>query len=450
MTNQTINYKPGFKTRVNSERSMLMMPMNVVMIARIKGSITKTELQTAIEALRSRHALLAVRVYFDENNVGWYTTDDVPAVTVNEVEATEPETCEKVVMNEWKTEFPYETGPLVRLTLVQSKGYCEMVVTGQHVICDGTSLTYLIRDILDQIGKGDAKPEILPPPLPITSETVPNPKKMKGVQKLVMNLISKKWNKAEVKFNQADMKRMLERFWIRNKNQSILRWELSPEVTKSMVAKCRKEKVTINSALWAAFLAAQYEVQGDSPAFRNQAGMAVSTRDKLTQSVGESFGFYASSLRLSLKYNSGITFWENARKMHEAINKEIDKTDIFRMLVTESLPPSLMDSFYFNKYDGFENQLSGKMLKQMNWDQTSFGYSITNVGKVDIETQFGNRTLEAVYGPILYSDVNEKVVGITTVGGRLSFSMTCGADGLPKLVIEQICEKVMDILKEEM
>ncbi|MCP4136978.1 MAG: hypothetical protein GY754_38780, partial [bacterium] len=449
MKQNMTNYKSGYKTRMFSERSMLMMPMNVVMIARIKGMITETELRDATEALRKRHALLAVRVYFDEHGYGWYTTDNVPEIPVRVVESTAADSCEKVIESEWKNAFPYEKGPLARLTLVKNGSNCELVVTGHHVICDGTSLIYLIRDILSQLGKGKEDTEVLPPPPPITSDTVPNPGKMKPIQKLIMKIISKKWNKAGIRLDQKDMERMLSKFWKQNSSPSILRWELSQEETKDLVTKCRQENVTVNSALWVAFLSAQYKVQGDKPAFRKKAGMAVSTRDNLKVSVGESFGFYASSLNLTLKHNPGLSFWDNARQVHKAIHKELNKTDIFRMLVTETLPPTLLDSFYFNKYDGLDNRLAQKMLKQLKWNKISFGYSITNVGRVNINTEYGNRKLEAVYGPLLYSDVNEKVVGITTVGGRLTFSMSCGADNVGREVIDKIREQVMQLIREE-
>jgi NRPS condensation-like uncharacterized protein len=245
------------------------------------------------------------------------------------------------------------------------------------------------------------------------------------------------------------MNRMLSKFWKQNSNPSVCRWELSAENTRKLVAKCRKENVTVNSALWAAFLSAQHRVQGNKPAFRNQAGMAVSTRNKLKVPVGENLGFYASSLSLKLKVYHEASFWDYARQVHKAIRKELDKTDIFRMLVTEVLPPTLLDSFYFCKYDGFDNSLSRKMLKQLKWDKTSFGYSITNVGRVNIDTEYGRRKLEAVYGPLLYSDVNEKVVGITTVGGILTFSMSCNADNVSSEAVENIRKQVMQIIESE-
>ena len=78
-------------------------------------------------------------------------------------------------------------------------------------------------------------------------------------------------------------------------------WELEPELTRSLVSRCRAEKVTVNTTLWTAFLQAQSHVQGNKERFRNQAGLAVNVRDKLKVNVGEAFGFYASSLSLPLR-----------------------------------------------------------------------------------------------------------------------------------------------------
>ena len=57
----------------------------------------------------------------------------------------------------------------------------------------------------------------------------------------------------------------------------------------------------------------------------------------------------------------------------------------------------------------------------MGWHQITYGYTLTNVGRFDIPTSYGPLKLEAVYGPLFYSDVEEKMVGVITVGGQLSF-----------------------------
>ena len=60
----------------------------------------------------------------------------------------------------------------------------------------------------------------------------------------------------------------------------------------------------------------------------------------------------------------------------------------------------------------------------MNWQGTSYGYAITNVGRMNIPTSYDQYQLDSVYGPFVYSDVNEKTVGVITVGDKVTFLMS--------------------------
>jgi len=64
------------------------------------------------------------------------------------------------------------------------------------------------------------------------------------------------------------------------------------------------------------------------------------------------------------------------------------------------------------------------LLKMMDFNKLRYGYSITNVGKINIPSDYGQLRLDTVYGPSVYSDVNEKLIGVITIGDRISFMMT--------------------------
>lgn len=82
----------------------------------------------------------------------------------------------------------------------------------------------------------------------------------------------------------------------------------------------------------------------------------------------------------------------------------------------------------------------------MNWQGTSYGYSITNVGRMKIPTTYGQYQLESVYGPIVYSDVNEKTVGVITVGDKITFLMSYNEAIVTPPTAEAIRNKTMDTL----
>ena len=410
-----------FRRKIIGERVLLMLPLNVVLAGRVRGAVNPPQVTAALKRLRSRHPLLAVRVEIGEDGSGEYVRSNVPPLQVyNAPRDSENQWLERV-KEELRAPFAIETGPLLRCSLIYSESVCDIILCGHHTICDGMSLGYLLRDLLECIA--EPQKEFAGPLLPpgIDCSTVASPPSTKALQRFVIGRINRKWETKGIRFSESDMYRMHEKYWEHNTGMQLLAWNLDADDTSKLVERSHVEKVTVNSALWTAFLAAQHDVQLDQLRYRQRSALAVSTRAKLRVPVGESFGFYASSLTVKLPYSPRSTFWDNARSVHARIGKELAKTDLFRMLSSELIHPTLLDSLYFRKYRLIDEAMPNKLLRKMKWHKTTYGYALTNVGRFDIPTSYGSLELDAVYGPLFYSDVEEKMLGIITVGGRLSF-----------------------------
>lgn len=411
----------NFQRKIVGERVLLMLPFNVVFVGRVQGTVDPSEVATALERLRSRHPLLAVRVQIEAHGTGMFISQDVPPIQVHVEPRESDDQWLAHVTDELRTSFPMETGPLVRVTLIHSERACDIILCGHHVICDGMSLGYLLRDLLGCLTEPKTKltGSVVPPP--IDRSTVVKPPSAPALQRFIIELINKRWAARDIRFSWSDMHRLHEEFWRCNTGVQVLAWAMEPDDTVSLVERSRVEKVTVNSALWTAFLAAQHDVQGDRQRYRQRSALAVNTREKLRIPAGESFGFYASSLTVKLSYAPRKSFWDNARKVHSRISQELAKTNLFRMLSSEQIHPTLLDSLYFRKYGLLDGTLPSQLLRKMGWHQITYGYALTNVGRFDIPISYGSLKLEGVYGPLFYSDVEEKMVGVITVGGRLSF-----------------------------
>jgi len=160
---------------MGAERVMLMLPCNVVMMARIKGYVDPEMLQSTVEKLRVRHAFLAVRVRLAEDDSAVYDTRDVPALPVRSIVRTSDSQWLDVALEEYRTSFPIETGPLIRFILVHSQDLSELIICGHHAVCDGISLSFLIRDILSHLSASGREVEPQLPPPPINYQTAPPP-----------------------------------------------------------------------------------------------------------------------------------------------------------------------------------------------------------------------------------------------------------------------------------
>ena len=441
------NYDFQLKRRMSGpERVLLMLPLNVVMVAKIRGTVDVEQVAATLGRLRKRHALLAVRVIIDNNDIAWYVTDGVPEFTINTILRQSEDKWLQTAVEECKTSFPIETGPLVRFSLLHSPERSDLVICAHHAICDGMSLTYLIRDILKQFVEPSREVEILPEPAAITMDTIPSPPTFNIIARGIIGLFNKLWTRQNIRFDTDDLKRLHQVFWEKNKDAGVLAWEFSIAETRALVSRCRAENVTVNTALWTAFLAAQYDVQGNTDPYRANVGLAVSTRDKLNVPVGEAFGFYASSLPAQLEYDPHLTFWDCARIFHKKIGDSLAKTNIFRSLSADLVAPTLLDSLYFSKYGLIKSRLSDKLVQQMNWQGISYGYSITNVGRMNIPTNYDQYQLESVYGPFVYSDVNEKTMGVITIGDKVTFLMSYNETIVTLHTAEEIRETAIDYI----
>ena len=410
-----------FRRKIIGERLLLMLPLNVVLAGRVRGAVNPPEVTTALERLRSRHPLLAVRAEIGEGESGAYVSSNVPPLRVHVVPRDSEDQWLASVEEELRTSFAIETGPLLRCTLVHSESVSDIILCGHHTICDGMSLGYLLRDLLECLAEPQKELDgpLVPPA--IDSSTVARPPSTNALQRFVIGLVNRKWEAKGIRFSESDMYRMHEKYWEHNTGIQLLAWNLDAGDTSKLVERSRAEKVTVNSALWTAFLAAQHDVQPDRLRYRQRSALAVNTRGMLRVPAGDSFGFYASSLTVKLPYSPRMTFWVNARIVHARFGKELARTDLFRMLSSQLIHPTLLDSLYFRKYGVIDGAMPNKLLRKMKWHQTTYGYALTNVGRFDIPTSYGPLELDAVHGPLFYSDVEEKMLGVITVGGRLSF-----------------------------
>ena len=117
----TTTYNSQFKRRMGApERVLLMMPLNVVMVAKIRGAVDVERLASVLDSLRKRHALLAVRVVIDETDVAWYVSEGVPEFTINTIPRRTEDQWLQTVIEECKSSFPIEVGPLVCFSLLHS------------------------------------------------------------------------------------------------------------------------------------------------------------------------------------------------------------------------------------------------------------------------------------------------------------------------------------------
>jgi hypothetical protein len=95
----------------------------------------------------------------------------------------------------------------------------------------------------------------------------------------VMKRMNKQWLAKGLSFEEGDYQELHQNFW-KDREAKILSWALSAKQTTALVERCWMEDVSVNSTVYAAFLAAQDQVQDTSEDFYD-TGVLVSNLGRL-------------------------------------------------------------------------------------------------------------------------------------------------------------------------
>jgi NRPS condensation-like uncharacterized protein len=454
-----------------AERFFSHSPFSTVtMVVRIKGNVTEEMLKHAVVKIQERHTLLQVRIRDNHDDALWFTSADVKEIPIDIIPRNSENDWIKIHADASKIPYEFEIRPEIRFILVQSPDMSELIILCHHIICDGMSLAYLARDLMVHLGDPSREVEVLPPPKPITPDNLPKDVSVSGLVKFFINRIKKKWSDEIVIFDQEDYEALTKAYWD-NFQHELFSIELSEEQTSALVARCREENVTVNSAITAAFSGALSTVAGEKPHHAKSA-IAVSLRDRLPNHPGDAIGYYAAGFELNLKFNPQKSFFENARIYHKKIKSNFTNKKVFGDLpaylqmdsnIYEALNfkklgrlvPS--DSSRYEKLSNFSKRedVVVRLLKRAKIETLQsklLGPAITNLGRLDFPKTYGDLELDRLIMqpggafPLVHVDM---VIGAVTCSGKLSLVVEYAEQAVDPETMEKIKDKAMEFLLGE-
>jgi NRPS condensation-like uncharacterized protein len=454
-----------------AERFFSHSPFSIVtMVARIKGNVSGEMLKNAVAKVQQRHVLLRVRIKEDDQHDPWFTSEGLQEIPIEIVPRKSKNDWINIHAEASKIPYEFETHPLIRFVLVQSPDVSELIILCHHIICDGMSLAYLARDLIVHLGDPSRAVEMLPAPEPITLENLPGDVSLSGLVNYFINKIKQNWAEEIVFFDQEDYRALTTTYWD-HYHHEILSVELSEAETSALVALCRKEHVTVNTAITAAFSGAHSFVAGEAPHHARTA-IAASLRDRLPNSPGEAMGFYAQGFELKLKYNYKKSFWDNARRYHKKLRSNFTNKKVFGNLpmylkMDSNIYAALNykklgalvfpDSPRYEKLSDFgkREDVVVRLLQRAKMETLEtklLGPAITNLGRLDFPKTYGSLELDRLFMqpggafPLVHVDM---VIGAVTCGGKLSLVVEYAEEAVDTETMKKIKDKAIQYLLDE-
>jgi predicted acyl esterase len=373
-------------------------------VAELADDIDPFTLAGGLRAVQQRHPLLNVHVEdHPETGLGFYRPASVPPIPITDIDAEAGRSWRDVVAAELTRPFDTSRAPMVRVMLLRSgpSTPAAIVLTVDHVIVDGLSAGYILRDLLAALNGHPL--QALPVP--------PSQEELIGVLRDGQPGAERAANgqPQPVQPDWLSTRSIVRPFDGAAPHISTVCFD--QDLTRRLVTRARAEDTTVHSALVSAMTRVIIEsgrnefVRMNSPvAFRSHIG------------VHDDVCLYFTVTRTAFTREQLTDLWDMARTVGD------------QLTAARSLPAVLAGSAAVEQFipvDATTQDAEDFMVAGL-----SFEAFASNLGVLDMGTPEAVRPV-AIWGPALLGQVQgELATGICTFNGQLRM-VTASHDPLP-------------------
>lgn len=353
--------------------------------AEIDGTAAVEKWERAIKEVQLRHPNLSVRIVMDELSRPVIQHVDNLVIPFRVVNTHQGYLWEQEVERELSQRFDTAEGPLIRIVLVQKPQTTVLIVAANHTLADGTSVSYLIRDLLAAVSGTELKKfefqlsndQTLGLPEDMPAQTVTD------------------------KFELGISDRIV--------HPKVSSLRLNIEKTNRIIEKARAENTTVHGAICAAVVIAGRKMRVAWSDVKMELISPICTRGVL--GLDDNFGLNITTHPVFFENEQDLSFWELARLAKAGLDGTFTEAHVRNYL-----------GFFRDLTFGHNN--IGQMLEIL---KGAFNHQImvTNLVKVKYDTDFGALKLKSLYGPMVRSGKGmEQTIGAVSTNGSLGLTNT--------------------------
>lgn len=126
-------------------------PLHATLAAHVDGSTTIGGWRSALDQTWRRHPLWSAVIVETDDGAPFFQAMRDPGVELRVIEGEFTQGWEREVARELSVRIDAESGPLVRAMLMHNDASCMLILSAHHSICDGLSLAFAMRDVLQAL-----------------------------------------------------------------------------------------------------------------------------------------------------------------------------------------------------------------------------------------------------------------------------------------------------------
>lgn len=398
-------------------------PVHFSIGAKLLGAFKIEQLQRSLSQVQRQHPLLRTCIEVDQTGRPKFVEQSAE-IPLRIVERSDEQQWQRELEVELSRSFDWAIAPLARVVWLHSEEapeLSELIVTFHHAIADGLSGAYLIRDIVKGLEMETSLSRDLLEHLPI-EVLVPPPFQPENLSD-------------DAVLMQSELVPPQYRADISTRKQPHLRTSLlSSELTKQLSDRCREENTSVHGAISAAFLLTLARQKGASLS-QLKCLSPISVRSHLTPAVDQAVGLYITYGLTDHHLTVDESLWEIARSLKSQLS--------------EARQPHQLFEGFLPRQEIMATCPEAQVVAQGMQQQYGYDLLVTNLGRVEIEQQFGSLRISELYGPAVMAGVeDERIVGVATVGDRLSLTVSFPSTSVSSAKATSTLAEALEILSD--
>lgn len=406
---------------------------NIVTISKIKNHLAENILREALDILQNQIPWLKCRIVNDGGQL-YFTTEATEKIPLEVIVTSDKDLYLEKIKVELNTSLPSHQYLIKCLLLYENneENYCYLITTIHHSISDGLSAVNLQETILKccQHIKQNESIDLNDYPQKLISMPDVIPQYTSGVKAQIkallygLNICYKLWQKAPARLKHEQYVSLEQR------SCGIIQRQLKLD-SQTLIKLCRQKGITVHAAICTALLlSVDKKIRTDKNINSNLSIIVrtyVDLRRRIKPEISPRYlGFLVSAVTSVHSLYRDISFWDLARDVQEKVQTQLEKKEHF-----VSLP-------LFKKL---------ALLYLKNYDSVPYAFAVTNVGKLQIENNYGEFALEEIsFVPAKPRFGQIFTVAVTTFQDKMILNFVASIPTISKRTLESLANDVIECL----
>lgn len=344
--------------------------------------------------------------------------------------------------DEVNTIFTVEEGPLVRCVLIKhGKDRSTVLLTIHHSIGDGKAGAFLMRDLfraasLAQKGEDPLLP-VMPPRKEMTTHFPPWTRGISGRWRytgFILRILI-----AIIRWGYPAIPRIDRKAPVRKRRACIVARVLDARTVRKLHERARREKTTLHGALLASQI---LTIASDMKSDKQRPfiiGSPVNLRSRLKPAINDDVGLFAT-IGISInRVGPSEAFWQLARDVRQSLWECVDRGDPFLYVMLHHDLSTIASIFGAGRF-------GARIYSYFAGISHLGGIAFSNIGRVEIEAEYGSFTVESLGFAASGSGLCVLVPFVATIERQTTWNFVGMEPLISRAHTERIADKAVEIL----